>query len=172
MPSPEMKLVEVVRVQRRSFLEKISEGLQSPIGGTDPTLVKTLLEPRSRVSTLINSKKREKVDSLIWSRLMEGQSSHKRRGPTSVNVGGGATQRRCIPIWWLEAVRLAVIITQRMGFPVVVGVQWIGNRPITACTYCLSDDLNIKATHLLQIYNDKKVVDEDQTDGCRYSAPK
>ena len=63
-----------------------------------------------------------------------------------------------------------VVETQRVDVPMALGMQQTEDKPMAACTRYSGDDLDTEAIHPFQWKNDKKEVDRDQTDGCRYSA--
>ena len=92
------------------------------------------------------------------------------RSLTYVDVRGEANQERCIPISQWTGIRLEAIGIRRTDIPMVVEVQHMGDRPMAACTGYPGDDLDIGAIHPSQQKMTKKVVDEKQTDGYRYSA--
>ena len=78
---------------------------------------------------------------------MDYQDNPQKRSLKLVDVGGGATQERCIPIpWWIEA-SPATLGTQRTNFLIVVVMQQMGDKPMATCTRYLGDDLDTGAIH-------------------------
>ena len=54
--------------------------------------------------------------------MVRGTDPTLRMSPTSVDVGGGAKQERCIPIPQRTEIRPEAVGIQRMDIPMVVGV--------------------------------------------------
>ena len=63
-----------------------------------------------------------------------------------------------------------VVGTQRMDIPMAVGVQWMIDKPMTACSRYSGDNLDIGALYPLSTEKDKKAMDGDQIDSYSYSA--
>ena len=74
----------------------------------------------------------------------------------SVDVGGEVAQERCIPIPRRMRIRLVAIGTRWKDISMVVGVQRIGNRPMTTCTWYSGDNLDTKAINFSQQKMTKK----------------
>ena len=107
--------------------------------------------------------KRKKVRSTLipprQSQPMEHQGDPQERSHTSINVGGGMGQERCIPIPRRTRIKPEVVGTRRTDISMVVGVRQMGNRPMAACTQYLGHDLDTKAIHPSQ----RKMTKRQQT---------
>ena len=141
-------------VQRRNSSEKFSKILWHVVRGADLTLRRILLRPvlggtcptqrriplgtKSRVSATTDLKRGKKLDPSLYpqrqSRTVEYQDVQWKRSPASVDIGGRATQKWCIPIPRRVGIRLVAVGTRQTNILMVVGVQWKENRPIAACT--------------------------------------
>ena len=128
-------------VQRRNPSEKTPEGLYPMVKGIDPIPRKIPWGPKSRVGALINLEK---------CRKSEHQNDPQKRSPTSIDVESRAAEQRCIPIPWWAGAKPMAMGTQQTDFLMATGMQWIEDKPMAACTRYSGDDLDTRATHLIQ----------------------
>ena len=132
-------------------MERIPEMLQPIVGGTDPTPRRILLGLKSKVGIITDLEKGKKSNPSSYpprrSQPMEHQGDPPEKSPMSIDVGGRATQERCIPIPRWAGTRAVAVGTQQMDIPMVVGVQPTGERPMAACTRYLDDNLDTGAIH-------------------------
>ena len=128
--------------------------LQPVFRGTDTTPRRILLGSKSKVGTIINLEMGERLHSFLYpprrSWHMEHQGDSPEMSPTSIDVGGRATQERCIPIPQQTGIRPEVVGTRQMDIPMAVGVQQTGDRLVTTCTWYSSNDLDIEVIHSSQ----------------------
>ena len=127
--------------------------LQPVVRGTDPILRRIPLGSKYRVDT-ITDLERGKSDPLSYplrrSRPVEHQGDPQEGSLVSVDMRGGVTQERYIPIPRWVGIRLVAAGTWQMDILIVVGMQQTGDRPIAACTQYLGDDLDTGAIYLSQ----------------------
>ena len=138
-------------VERRNPSGSIPEKLWPVVGGTNPTPRRISLGLKSRVNIITDLEKGKNSNPLSYpparSWPMEHQGNPQEKSPTSVDVGGGMTQEMCIPILWWTRIKLEALRTWQTNIPMTIGVQWIGNRSMAACTQYSGGDLDTKAIH-------------------------
>ena len=61
-----------------------------------------------------------------------------------------AIQKRCVPTPWQMGPRPMVVGIWQMDYPMAMGMQRTGIRPMAVGTRCLSDNLDPEATCLCQ----------------------
>ena len=119
--------------------------------GTDLTPRRIPLGLKSKIGTITDLKRGEKLDPLSYpprrSRPVEHQGDPRERSPAFISMGGGMAQERCIPIPWQTKIIPEAVGTWWKDVSIAMVVQWTGNRPMVACTQYSGDDLDTKAIH-------------------------
>ena len=121
-------------VQRRNSSKKTLQTLRPVVGRTNPTLGRISLWPM--VGGIDPTPERIP----FWP-IVRGTDPTLRMSLTSVDIGGGVDQEKCILILQRMGVRPKAARTRQTNVPIAVGVQQTEDRPMATCTRYLGDDL-------------------------------